>query len=155
MLRLLLAYLVLSFSVTQVSAQTGDLQALLQTHQSAVAKASRKTIDPVLQALIDSKLPQVQDFLERWREKEVWQRKSDKLFFYAETDDKKTYRLIDMNDNAVPFGASAEEIISRVTEEYNYPVAFNIPAGHLEDNQSLVLGGHYSLEVREDKSYLS
>jgi urea transport system permease protein len=110
MLRLLIACLMLSFGATHVSAQTGDLQTLLQTHQGAVAKASRKTIDPVLEALIDSKLPQVQDFLEHWRGKDVWMRKADKLFFYAETDDKKTYRLIDVSDGSQVAEVSKKEI---------------------------------------------
>ena len=79
----------------------GPLQDVLQEHQSAVEKASRKTIDPVIAALLDSGLPEVQGFLENWREKNVWQRKDDKLFFYVETDDNKTYRLIDLDTGDV------------------------------------------------------
>lgn len=114
MLRIFLACLLFSFGATHVSAQlspqTDDLQTLLQSHQGAVAKASRKTIDPVLEALIDSKLPQVQEFLENWRGKEVWMRKADKLFFYAKTDDKKTYRLIDVDDGTIVGEATKKEI---------------------------------------------
>lgn len=110
MLRLFIACLLLNFGAAHVSAQTGDLQTLLQSHQSAVAKASRKTIDPVLEALIDSKLPQVQDFLERWRGKEVWIRKADKLFFYASTNNKKTYQLIDVNDGSLVAEVGKKEI---------------------------------------------
>lgn len=95
---------------THVAAQSDDLQSLLQSHQSAVAKASRKTIDPVLAGLIDSGLPQVQTFLERWRAKEVWMRKADKLFFYVETDDKKNFRLIDVNDGSFVAKASKKQI---------------------------------------------
>ncbi|MGV6848531.1 MAG: urea ABC transporter permease subunit UrtB [Marinibacterium sp.] len=94
MSRILLAGLMLL--VSALPGFAADLQHLLQEHRGAVEKASRKTIDPVIAALIDSGLPEVPAFLEKWRAKEVWQRKEDKLFFFAETDDKKTYRLIDL-----------------------------------------------------------
>ena len=45
-----------------------------------------------------------------------------------------------MNDNTIPFGKTAEEIIRDVVSEYTYPVAFNIPAGHINDNCPLVFG---------------
>ncbi|MCF8461618.1 MAG: LD-carboxypeptidase [Flavobacteriales bacterium] len=48
--------------------------------------------------------------------------------------------MCDMKDNAVPFGKSAEEIIREVVEEYDYPVCFNFPAGHIDDNRALILG---------------
>ncbi len=58
--------------------------------------------------------------------------------------------MSDMNDNDIPFGQTAEEIIYNAVAKYNYPVAFNFPVGHLDDNRSLVLGGRYKLEVLED-----
>ena len=45
-----------------------------------------------------------------------------------------------MNDNNIPFGKTAEEIIHDVVSEYTYPVAFNIPAGHINDNLPLLSG---------------
>ena len=58
--------------------------------------------------------------------------------------------MSDMNDNEIPFGQTAEEIIYNAVAEFNYPVAFNLPVGHLDDNRTLVLGGTYNLEVLED-----
>jgi len=80
-----------------VWAQDTPLQSVLQDNQAAVEKASRKSIDPVIAALIDSRLPQAPEFLTRWREKEVWQRKEDKLFFYARQNEDKSYTLIDVD----------------------------------------------------------
>ena len=45
-----------------------------------------------------------------------------------------------MNDNTVPFGMSAEEIIADAVKEYGYPVCFGFPAGHMEPNLALILG---------------
>ncbi len=61
----------------------------------------------------------------------------------------------DMKDNAVPFGKTAEEIISEHIAEYNYPVCFNFPAGHIADNRALVMGRKYKLEVEGSKVFLS
>ncbi|MBN2639322.1 MAG: LD-carboxypeptidase [Bacteroidales bacterium] len=55
--------------------------------------------------------------------------------------------LTDMHDNTVPFGKNAMEIINEITTEYNYPVAFNLPAGHINDNRALVLGHSVTLQV--------
>ena len=48
--------------------------------------------------------------------------------------------LTKMNDNAIGFGKTAEEIIFEATAEFDYPVAFGFPAGHQPLNQALVLG---------------
>lgn len=55
--------------------------------------------------------------------------------------------MTDMNDNTVPFGKTAEEIVHEYFSEYDYPVAFGFPAGHLDDNRALILGRKAVLEV--------
>jgi len=45
-----------------------------------------------------------------------------------------------MKDNDIPFGFSVEEIIMGVVGQYNYPVIFDFPAGHIDNNWALVLG---------------
>lgn len=57
--------------------------------------------------------------------------------------------LTDMNDNTVPFGRTAEEIVAEAVEEYDYPVCFGFPAGHLDDNRTLKLGAKAKLAVGE------
>ena len=49
-------------------------------------------------------------------------------------------RMNKMNDNTIPFGKTAEEIIRDVVSEYTYPVAFNISAGHINENLPLLFG---------------
>ncbi|ADY53681.1 peptidase U61 LD-carboxypeptidase A [Pseudopedobacter saltans DSM 12145] len=45
-----------------------------------------------------------------------------------------------MKDNDNPFGFSIEEIVMGVVGQYNYPVVFNFPAGHIDDNWAIVFG---------------
>lgn len=47
----------------------------------------------------------------------------------------------------IPFGETAEEVIWEVVKEYDYPVGFNFPVGHIEDNRALVLGKKMSLSI--------
>ena len=58
--------------------------------------------------------------------------------------------LIDMNDNQVAFGKTAEEIVLEHVKEYNFPICFGFPSGHLEDNRSIILGVKSVLEVKEN-----
>ena len=53
----------------------------------------------------------------------------------------------EMKDNESPFGKSACEIIREAVQDYNFPVCFDFPAGHIPKNISLILGAHYYLEV--------
>jgi len=59
--------------------------------------------------------------------------------------------MTDMKDNTVPFGKTAEEIIIDAVKEYNYPVCFNFPAGHVDKNMALFLGRKVSLNVKADE----
>lgn len=56
----------------------------------------------------------------------------------------------EMKDNKVPFGITAEEIIAEHVAAYNYPVCFGFPAGHINDNRALVMGGKYTLQVQPE-----
>ncbi|MEE3225559.1 MAG: LD-carboxypeptidase [Bacteroidota bacterium] len=57
--------------------------------------------------------------------------------------------LTSMHDNSTPFGKTAKEIVMDAVAEYDYPVCFDFPAGHLKDNRALILGRSASLEVNE------
>lgn len=63
--------------------------------------------------------------------------------------------MSDMNDNTIPFGRTAEQIIKEHVAEYNYPIAYGLPAGHLADNRALVLGANVKLNVTAEGSKLS
>lgn len=55
----------------------------------------------------------------------------------------------ELKDNDIPFGQTVPQIIMDVVKNYNYPVCFDFPAGHIPDNQSLILGRKLNLSVSE------
>jgi len=58
--------------------------------------------------------------------------------------------LSDMNDNEIPFGKTAYNIVRDAVSDYNFPVCFGFPAGHANDNMPLILGRKLFLSVTED-----
>lgn len=63
--------------------------------------------------------------------------------------------MSDMNDNPVPFGQTAYEIIKSHLEEYHFPVGFGFPVGHEANNFAIPCGREASLIVDEKQSILS
>jgi muramoyltetrapeptide carboxypeptidase len=57
--------------------------------------------------------------------------------------------MSDMKDNATPFGKTAEEIIVDAVQDYNFPVCFNFPAGHQQNNYPIKLGLHCTIKIEE------
>lgn len=60
-----------------------------------------------------------------------------------------------MNDNPVPFGKIAYEIIRDTVAPYGYPVCFGFPAGHIKDNNALILGRKVELKVGDGGATLT
>ncbi|WP_042491680.1 S66 peptidase family protein [Aequorivita sublithincola] len=56
--------------------------------------------------------------------------------------------MTQMKDNKVYFGKTAEETIMDLVKEYNYPVIFNFPAGHIVDNRALIMGRKVKVNVQ-------
>jgi muramoyltetrapeptide carboxypeptidase len=50
------------------------------------------------------------------------------------------------------FGGTHREIILNAVKEYNYPVIFDFPAGHVRDNRALIFGKEINMEVNETTS---
>ena len=63
--------------------------------------------------------------------------------------------MSNMLDNEIPFGKSAYEIILEQVKEYNYPVLFNFPAGHIHKNYALTMGSKVSVNITENTSFLN
>jgi muramoyltetrapeptide carboxypeptidase len=53
----------------------------------------------------------------------------------------------DMKDTERPFGQDIYEIIKEKVEEYDYPVCFDFPAGHIDVNYTLQLGLEHEFSV--------
>jgi muramoyltetrapeptide carboxypeptidase len=54
--------------------------------------------------------------------------------------------MIDMNDNAVPFGMSVKTMITELLSGYDFPIIFDVPVGHDEENISIKLGADCNFE---------
>ena len=60
--------------------------------------------------------------------------------------------MTSMNDNDIPWGKDALQIIQDVLKDYNFPIIYNFPAGHIKDNRAMILGKTVSIDVTAKKS---
>jgi muramoyltetrapeptide carboxypeptidase len=60
-----------------------------------------------------------------------------------------------MNEIKIPWGKSIEETIYGIVSEYDYPVFFNFPAGHISDNRAFYIGKKAKIEASATTSKLS
>ena len=107
MLRNLIFVFALVLWAPQVNAQS--LQTLLQEDSKKIERASRKTVGSVLDRLVASGNPSLASFLEKWRNKEVYMRKADRIFFFVDSQDSKTFKLIDIETNETVANATKRE----------------------------------------------
>jgi muramoyltetrapeptide carboxypeptidase len=54
----------------------------------------------------------------------------------------------------IPFGSSPEDVIWELVKEYDYPVCFNFPVGHIDDNRAIVVGKTVKLVVNANLTEL-
>ncbi len=57
----------------------------------------------------------------------------------------------ELGEEKIPFGQTPEEVIWELVKEYDYPVGFNFPTGHIEDNRAMVLGRNVELNVNKQE----
>ncbi|MBF6607874.1 MAG: LD-carboxypeptidase [Flavobacterium sp.] len=63
--------------------------------------------------------------------------------------------MTSMNDNDIPWGKNALEIIQDIVKDYKFPVIYEFPAGHIKDNRALIFGRNVSVEVSESGAKIS
>lgn len=60
--------------------------------------------------------------------------------------------ISEIRKNPTPWGTSVEQLILDALSEYNFPIAFHMPAGHKKDNRAMIFGRTIDLNVEKDKS---
>ena len=60
-----------------------------------------------------------------------------------------------LRKNTTLWGTSVEQLILDALAEYDFPIAFNMPAGHEKDNRAMVFGKIIELKVEKDMSSLN
>ncbi len=53
----------------------------------------------------------------------------------------------DIEEARIPWGRSIEDTIIDLVKEYDYPVFFNFPAGHINDNSAFYIGRQAKIET--------
>ncbi len=98
---LFLLWMVLGLPASAVAQNAeAPIQLLLQEHGEIIAKSSRRTIGPAIDALAASGLPEAQTVLERWQAREMWMNEETGLFVFAEEIDRSTIRVFDFADGS-------------------------------------------------------
>ncbi|MFT3794637.1 S66 peptidase family protein [Flavobacterium sp.] len=57
--------------------------------------------------------------------------------------------MTEMNDNDIPWGKDALQIVQDVLKDYKFPIIYNFPAGHIKDNRAMIFGKTVSIEVTD------
>jgi len=86
----------------------------------------------------------------------------DRMMWNLKRSGKLTYlkglivgSFSEMKDNDIPFGQTAEQIIMEHVKEFDFPVCFNFPAGHINDNRALIFGRKVNILVEEQSVSLT
>ncbi|APY01436.1 LD-carboxypeptidase [Lacinutrix venerupis] len=60
-----------------------------------------------------------------------------------------------MRKNTTLWGSSVQQLILDALQDYNFPIAFNMPAGHEDDNRAMILGRTIELVVKSSQSTIT
>ena len=63
--------------------------------------------------------------------------------------------MTDMHDNSIPFGKNVEAIILDILSEYDFPIYFNYPAGHIKNNTAIIFGSQGTINSSKNMVSLS
>ena len=58
--------------------------------------------------------------------------------------------MTEMNDNDISFGKGVENIITDCLKEYNFPICFDFPSGHVKNNKPIILGRNSLLDIGQN-----
>jgi muramoyltetrapeptide carboxypeptidase len=59
-----------------------------------------------------------------------------------------------LRTNTTLWGSPVEQLILDALSDYDFPIAFNMPAGHEKDNRAMILGRNIELKVSNAESII-
>lgn len=89
------------------------IQPILQEQSELILESSRRTIQPAIDAIAASGLPEAREVLATWAARDMWQRVEDGLFFRAERNEDRSYTLHDF-DTGESFGPYDKDALEQV-----------------------------------------
>ncbi len=63
--------------------------------------------------------------------------------------------MSNMRKNTTLWGTSVEQLIRDALAEYDFPIAFGMPAGHEKENRAMILGKTVELKVAKNKTLMT
>ncbi|TGV03728.1 S66 peptidase family protein [Flavivirga rizhaonensis] len=60
--------------------------------------------------------------------------------------------MTNLRKNTTLWGSSIEQLVLDALSDYDFPIAFNMPAGHEKDNRAMIFGGTVQLTVGTSQS---
>ena len=102
----------LLFAIAPGHAAEQGLQAALQENAEDIERPSRRDVEAVIDRLFASGADGVPAFLARWRDKEVWLREEDGVFFFG-PDGRGDIDLTDI-DTGEPRGVASSRDLKQV-----------------------------------------
>jgi muramoyltetrapeptide carboxypeptidase len=61
----------------------------------------------------------------------------------------------EISESKIPWGKNIEKTILDIVSEYNYPLLFSFPAGHVADNRAFYIGKQAKIEINSNRAILS
>jgi muramoyltetrapeptide carboxypeptidase len=63
-------------------------------------------------------------------------------------------QFTELKDTERHFGSDAYEIIRDIFSDYEFPVCYGFPVGHVKENVALKCGGEYKLNIGKERVVL-
>lgn len=93
-----LLFVVLVFSYPLHASESNNLEKVLNNNFKLIIKSSSRTIDPVIEDLLSTKSPNLEEFLKSWKNKELYYVKKSKLIAILKQKNSNGYELLQFSN---------------------------------------------------------
>ena len=93
-----ICFFVLIFSNPLHASETKNLEKVLNNNFKLIIKSSSRTIEPVIEDLLSTKSPNLEEFLKSWRNKELYYVKKSKLIAILKQKNSNGYELLQFSN---------------------------------------------------------